>query len=145
MDRNIVIECIGKIGILKELATDLRTEMAEILAGISDLRKVPMGKCWIHEHEKAPNNGYVLLEGSVIVRKSGTPDIECEAPEFLGEMMQFMPSHERTASVTALSDCAVLRFQWDDFWKEISAKLSPEHQEKIKEAIKNTTWAHFAQ
>jgi CRP-like cAMP-binding protein len=60
-------------------------------------------------------------------------------------MMQFMPLHERTASVTALSDCAVLRFLWDDFWKEIRAKLSPEHQEKVEEAIKNTTWAHLTE
>jgi CRP-like cAMP-binding protein len=129
---------------MRGLPADLRARLAELLEKISDVKKVPEGGTWIREGEHGPNKGYVLLKGEVEVRKSDSPDIDCQAPQLLGEMMQFTPAHLRTATVVAATDCVVLRFLWDDFWAETGRVLSESEFDVVKEALKDVAWGHLA-
>ena len=107
---------ISALGFMNELTHQLRQDTVEVLIQVGKLRRVPKGGIWIREGEHSANKGYILLKGKVCIQKSDHPDLECETPELLGEMMQFNPAHLRTATVKAVTDCIVMRFIWDDFW-----------------------------
>jgi len=145
MDSRQVIERIERLRVLEDLPSPLRSDVAAIFERISALRSVPAGGLWIREHDKAENKGFILLQGTAIVRKTGSPDLEIEAPELLGETMQFTETQERTATVTATSDCAVMRFMWDDFWREVESTFDPVDQERIRSAVSELAWRHLAQ
>ena len=133
-----------KLGFMAELTHQLRQDTVEVLIQVGKLRSVPKGGLWIREGEHTTNKGYVLLQGTVCIQKSGHPDIECEAPELLGEMMQFNPAHSRTATIKAMTDCIVMRFIWDDFWDASKQYFSSSDQEELKNAVESCAWSHFA-
>ncbi len=128
---------------MREFREELRTELAAVLLGISEARRVPKGCTWIREHEHAKNKGFVLLKGTAKILKSDTPEILCRAPELIGEMMQFSPLHERTATVLAAENCVVLQFIWDDFWARVEAQFPQAARQQIRSAVEGLAWTHL--
>jgi CRP-like cAMP-binding protein len=137
-----ILATILQISFLRTLPEQLRHQVAGILEETGELRQVPKSAAWLREHEQGKNLGYLLLKGQAKVEKTDAPEIICRAPELLGEMMQFNPAHERTASVTALEDCVVMQFSWDAFWEALQAKCPEADQKKVRSALEEVAWRH---
>ena len=127
-----------------DLDESLRETVADIMLNVSVARSIGKGTTWLKRGEESENNGYVLLEGEVSIEKAGAPIGTQKAPELLGEGMQYNPSRKRTATITTLSECAVLRFSWDEFWKAVDESLADDARAKVHAAIENYAWSHFA-
>lgn len=143
MDIEEVRDAVLNLRFAKALPHDLRNKVAAIVVNVSELRKIDKGQVWIREHEHGADKGYVLVKGNVTIQKAESPLVECGAPELLGEMMQFSPAHERTATVVAGSDCVVLRFFWDEFWKRVAESLPPEEVQTIRTGLEEQAWSHL--
>ena len=135
---------ILKLETMAKLSEEVREKVANIIIMVAKLRSVPKGSTWIREGEHSENKGYILLRGTIDIYKADHPVLKCDAPELLGEIMQFNPSHLRTATVRASSDCIVLRFIWDDFWEAAERFLAANEQKELKGAVEGCAWRHFA-
>ncbi|MCC6486004.1 MAG: cyclic nucleotide-binding domain-containing protein [Candidatus Hydrogenedentes bacterium] len=87
--------------------------------------------------------GYILLKGSVAIRKASGELHSEDAPELIGEIIQYNPSHSRAATVVASADCVVMRFDWDDFWKKCGETLTQDEVQHVKSAVESFAWEHF--
>ena len=143
MDHNEVHRVLREMKFMRELSGELRDKVASIFQAISEFRKVPLGKTWIREGEKSESKGYILVKGSVAIRKVDSQQHLEDAPELIGEVMQFNPAHARTASVVATEECAVLCFDWDSFWAKTKETLSDSDEKLVKTAVESFAWEHF--
>jgi len=94
------------------------------------------------EGDHSPNYGYVLLKGSVSVKKSYADDAQASAPALLGEIKQFNPNSERTATVCASGSLEVLRFRWVELTATLEAALSEAECELLRKALLDYAWDH---
>ena len=143
MDMDEVRIKIRDLRIMKGLDDPLVEKLTDLLQSISAPRVVPAGCVVIHEREHVDNKGYILLQGAVLVRKTGFPDITCKAPELIGEIMQFNPAGVRTATCAGAVESIVLRFMWDEFWQKAEQILSADELAKLKEKLETQAWEHF--
>ena len=143
MDMDEVRIKIRDLRIMKGLDDPLVEKLTDLLQSISAPRVVPAGGVFIHEREHVDNKGYILLQGAVLVRKTGFPDITCKAPELIGEIMQFNPAGVRTATCAGAVESIVLRFMWDEFWQKAEQILSADELAKLKEKLETQAWEHF--
>lgn len=88
-------------------------------------------------------DGYVLLAGEVAVHKEGTPDVVVSAPALLGEMLQFNPRAQRTATVSAHGPATALKFAWEEFYARLKQRLPAAEQDAVLEAIERSVWERF--
>ncbi len=143
MDSDQVRENIRKLRFMPDLSVDLREKFIDILLRISALRSLPKGTDFIHEEEHIDNKGYILLEGAILVRKAEHQDMKCDAPELIGEMQQFNPTHTRTATLITSMPSTVLRFQWDEFWNAAKQELTPPEVDTVRQTLETHAWEHF--
>lgn len=145
MDNKHITGAIQQLKVFAPLGVPLRQTVADLMVSIGVLRRINKGTTWMKSGVPSENKGYILLQGSANIRKLNAPESSCIAPELLGEGMQYNPTHTRTASVTATEDCAVLRFEWEEFWKVIGETLSDEQQAEVRKAIEECAWEHFTE
>jgi len=143
MDMDEVRAKLLSLRIMKGMSPELSEKVADLLQSISVPRVVPAGGVFIHQGEHVDNKGYILLQGAVLVRKEGFPDVTCKAPELIGEIMQFNPAGVRTATCAGAVESVVLRFLWDEFWQKCEASFSPEDNAHIRETLESQAWEHF--
>lgn len=103
------------------------------------------GASLFREGERDTDRGYVLLDGEVRITKSSAPELTVAAPELLGEMVQYNPKSERTATVESATAIQVLSFQWSAFNDELVRTCSPEETDEIQKAFQDYAWEHFTQ
>jgi len=144
MNPDDIHEAICKMNFLHGLPKELKDKVARILQNISALRRIAMGSDWLREGEHSENKGYILLEGAVSIRKEDSPGHTEEAPQLLGEIMQFNPQQLRTATVVATESCVVMRFKWDEFWTRVEESVSKDELDKVKTALEGFAWEHFS-
>jgi hypothetical protein len=143
VDIDDVAAKIKSLRIMRGLDEGLKEKLTEIFQSVSVPRVVPAGGVFIHEREHVDNKGYILLQGAVLVRKDGFPDVTCKAPELIGEIMQFNPAGVRTATCAGAVESIVLRFMWDDFWTRAETALTPGEMDHVKETLETQAWEHF--
>jgi CRP-like cAMP-binding protein len=123
------------IGSLNKMALFAGMSREQVTAVVkeSDVLKVAAGKNVLVEGETG-DAMYILTEGNVeISRRLGTTTddrigpqkvkrlITLSAPQFFGEMSLLDGTAERSATVTAATDCEVLEFTRDDFERLVAA------------------------
>ena len=104
-----------------------------------ETRKVPAGEPILVEGESGETM-YILVDGAVeVTRRFGTTTddrigpqrkktlLTLNAPQFFGEM-SLLEDAERSATVTAATDCEVLEFSRADFSKLTKADVSLGYQ-----------------
>ena len=143
MDIDEVRAKIKGLRFMHHLTDALQEKVVDLIQRSSVPRSIPVGGVFIHQGEHVDNKGYILLQGAVVVRKEGFPDVVCKAPELIGEIMQFNPAGTRTATCAGAVESVVLRFLWDEFWKDAEATLSAAEVGKLREALENEAWEHF--
>ncbi len=120
-------------------------QVIDVLMKISTQENIPPNTTLFTKGDPSIDDGVILLEGEVSVMKDGVPEIIADAPELLGEMGRLNPTGQRTATVTAVTELALLRFKWTEFMREAGLQLSEAELEKISSALQEYAWQHFTQ
>jgi len=116
-----------------------------VLVDVSKARSVPDGARLFELGDAAGDRGYVLLEGTVEIRKPDAPVLEAEAPDLLGEIKQISPQQARTATVTAKGELKVLKFSWQELFQAAEVVLSPTEMDQLKKGIEKVAWSHVTE
>ncbi len=127
---------------MADLPKGLAQRFTEILIEVAEHATLADGTQLFAEGEHEPDLGYVLLSGEVQVEKSYASDSIASAPALLGEIKQFNPTSERTATVRALGDLDVLQFRWDELNAAIHASLKGPEQKTLRRALLDYAWKH---
>jgi len=143
MESQAMHDTIAGVPIIDRFSGPVRETLIALMLEISEVRRLRKGHRMTREGSRGRNRGFVLLEGSVRIQKSETPDAKVRAPELLGEVMQFNPKRLRVATVVAHEDCLVLRFMWDDFWGAVARYFAPGEQAEVRDALERRAWEHF--
>jgi len=143
MDTEKVRELILKVPAIKTLPGDLAEKVTDVILEIGDVRRVAEGQTMTKEHRPGKNRGFVLLKGKINIEKHDVPPSVCRPPELLGEVMQFNPKAQRTATLTAIDECWVIRFQWNEFWNTLMTNYTEPEVAKVREVMEDRAWEHF--
>ncbi len=135
-------EILASLPFMNDLPKGLAHRFAEMLIDTAERNTVLDGTKLFTEGEHTPDLGYVLLSGKVQVEKSYTSNSMTTAPALLGEIKQFNPASERTATVRALGDLDVLQFRWVDLNAAINAELKGPEQKLLRKAMLDYAWRH---
>ncbi len=136
-------ELIANLSILKAFPDQLKQRIAAVFDTVSESECLEQDAYLIHMGDQSSDDGFILVKGSVMIRKRVTPPFKAEGPALLGEMKQFNPNSERTADVTALEKIEVLRFDWDRFYALLKERLAPSEYAIFGRALQDYSWLHF--
>lgn len=134
---------LGSLPFMLEMPESLKQQVCRILLEVGEFHQVEKGAMLFREGDQHNPDGYVLLSGSVRVAKSYAGDAQAFAPVLLGEVQQFNPRSERTATVEALEDLDTLHFTWDRFHNEVQARLDDHEREVLRKALLEYAWLHL--
>jgi len=136
---------ILNVGAWSALSQLLRHVVVDILLTVGELRRISEKGTWLQEASHTENYGYVLLEGRVSVERAEHGQLEVVSPSLIGEMMQFNPTELRTATVSTITSCLVLRFTWEDFWQKMAERLNDQDCGAVRNALESVSWARFTE
>ena len=138
-------EKLHELPLLREMQAETRSRVAKLLLLTSNLTACADGETLINQRALGGQDGFILIDGAVtIIRESAGP-LVVNAPSLLGEMLQFNPRAQRTATVTACGSATVLQFPWQEFYAQAKEHLSAEEQAELLESIERTVWERFGQ
>ena len=92
------------------------------VAGIVQEDSFPAGATVIRE-EDGGDSMFVVVDGEVMVHRRNAQLAQLRSKDFFGEM-SLLNSEPRSASVTTVSKCRLLRIEEDDFWQLLIANNS---------------------
>lgn len=130
---------------VRGLPRAMRERFAMTLLWVSEWRTAPVGEVVYIEGKRDENTGAFILSGSVRVAREGEEDEIVEAPNLLGEIMQFTARQARTATVTVLSESTVLTFHWDGLGRTAATVFSEEECRVIQSLIAQVAWGRCAE
>lgn len=144
MNQDDIRYTVETLNFTKGLPHALQSKFVNIIAKCSKAQTIPRMTPLFTEGDTEGDEGYILLDGEVAVRSVQKPEFSVWGPELIGETKQFNPNSIRTATVEALEDVKVLRFEWADFWAAAIQSLNEEEVAQMKEALSNYAWEHFS-
>ena len=137
--RNILIG----LPFMLDMPESLKQRVCRVFVAISKYETVEEGRELFREGERESEDGYVVLSGSVRVTKSYAAASKAFAPVLLGEVKQFSPQSERTATVAAAEDLETLHFTWPRFYERVESEFDPTDQEVLRKALLGYAWLHL--
>lgn len=137
--RNILVG----LPFMLDMPESLKQRVCKVFVAISKYDTVEEGTELFREGERETDDGYVVLSGSVKVKKSYAPECKAFAPVLLGEVKQFSPRSERTATVVANEDLETLHFTWRKFNQAVEDTLEPTDREVLRKALLGYAWLHL--
>ena len=135
MDLDEVNARIKRLRFMQHFDDELQEKLADLFQSVSTPRAAPAGGVFIRENERINDKGYILLDGALLIRKEGYPDVVCAAPQLIGEVMQFNPAGVRTATCAGAVDGLILRFTWEQFWSRAATVLTETELASVKDAL----------
>jgi CRP/FNR family cyclic AMP-dependent transcriptional regulator len=115
---------VEKIAFLENvpLFSGMPTHELMYVAGIVQEDSFPAGATVIRE-EDGGDSMFVVVDGEVMVHRRNAQLAQLRSKDFFGEM-SLLNSEPRSASVTTVSKCRLLRIEEDDFWQLLIANNS---------------------
>jgi CRP/FNR family cyclic AMP-dependent transcriptional regulator len=115
---------VEKIAFLENvpLFSGMATQELIYVAGIVQEDAFPAGATVIRE-EDAGDAMFIVVDGELMVHRRNTQLAKLRSKDFFGEM-SILNSEPRSASVTAVSKCRLLRIEESDFWQLLIANNS---------------------
>jgi CRP-like cAMP-binding protein len=144
MNQDDIRYTVETLNFTKGLPHALQAKFVRIIAKTSKAETIRPMTPLFKEGETEGDEGFILLDGEISIRSSQKGEFSVWGPELIGETKQFNPNNIRTANVETVSDCKVLRFEWDDFWTYARGMLSEEEVAQLKESVSNYAWEHFS-
>lgn len=126
-----------------DMPESLKQQVGQIFMEVSDLESIDADSLLFREGDKNNQDGYIVLSGAVTVEKSYAKECTAMAPVLLGEVKQFNPRSERTATVRAKEDLDALHFDWSKFYEAVDDRLDDMDQEVLRAALLNYAWLHL--
>ena len=145
MNTEALRQRLYQLSFMTPLAPPLKGKLADLFIGISDGKKVPAQTRLFVAGAPTTDEGVIVLDGEIRVDKPDAPEIVVPAPHLIGEMSQFNPSRQRTATVIANTDLKALVFKWTDFNDKAKAYLEPDEVEATNTAMQEYAWQHFTE
>ncbi|MFP4502243.1 MAG: cyclic nucleotide-binding domain-containing protein [Candidatus Hydrogenedentota bacterium] len=115
---------VASLPLFDAMPPALRNRAAAALSAVSQEVAFAQGEALIEEGALSASAGYVLLDGRVEVTRAGMEAVTVPAPALLGEMQQFHPLGQRTATVRATGPVQALRFPWQAFYDRAKQTLN---------------------
>lgn len=125
------------------LPKNIQAVVVGIFASISDYEKVSAKTVLFNKGDPTADEGILILKGEISVEKEGHPAKQVSGPELVGEMAQLNPAGLRTATVSAVTELELLRFQWYSFRNEITRLLGEDGAETVQRTLESFAWDHF--
>ena len=125
------------------LSEDLRKEVAALMRDIAEEQTIPESDVVFDQGEAGTDIGYIITAGTLTISKSSGSEIRCDAPVLIGEMEQFNPVHQRTATVVAATDLQLLRFSWHAFQNALHDRIEEDNRAAVEKALADYAWKHF--
>jgi CRP/FNR family transcriptional regulator, cyclic AMP receptor protein len=115
---------VEKIAFLENvpLFSGMATQELMYVAGIVQEDSFSAGETVIRE-EDAGDSMFVVVAGEVMVHRRNAQLAKLRSKDFFGEM-SLLNNEPRSASVTTVSNCRLLRIEEDDFWQLLIANNS---------------------
>ncbi|MBI1321426.1 MAG: cyclic nucleotide-binding domain-containing protein [Candidatus Hydrogenedens sp.] len=133
------------LGLFDTVDPSLRDDLVELFLKAGRIESHEAGAVLLHEGDVGGDVGYVVLQGTVRVTRESGGALILTGPVLLGEMRQFNPSGTRTATVTTVGPCTVLRFGWMPLYLEARMSLHELAQTQLQDAIELVVWERFHQ
>ncbi len=134
-----------EVSLVKELPRHMRRRMAMIFLWTTESRMVEAGEHVYEQGAQDENGGSILVSGTVEIAKAGCEAEVVSAPEVLGEIQQFMPNRERTATVKSLEGGCILTFSWQDLADAAAEVFTPGECEILRALITQMAWGRCAE
>ncbi len=134
---------VATLPLLARVPESAREKIANLMVGLATSVELEAGDVLIQEGALGGTAGYILVQGQVSVERSGASPLSLPAPSLLGEMQQFNPVAQRTATVTAENDAVALKFTWPALYARAKETLSEEEQHLLLAAIEHCVWERF--
>lgn len=145
MSDNSTVRQIRAITFMRDLDKGLQDKVIELFAIAATPFVIEAGTIIFKEGSAASDEGILLLQGEIAIRKSTAPEHIAAAPDLIGEMGQYNPQKTRTATVVAHTRLKVLRFEWPSFHKAADCRLSPSEQQQVNRVLQDHAWRHFTE
>ncbi len=134
------LQALLDLPLLQRIPGDARERVATLLHRVSTRIAVSDGEILLLQGNVGGDMGFVLLRGAVEIDREETAPIAVSAPALLGEMLQFNPSAQRTATVRVAGDAECLRFPWQDFYAQARRDLSEAEQDMLMDSMERCIW-----
>jgi hypothetical protein len=119
-----------------DLPEPMRERVAMFLLWIGQPAQFSVGDALFIQDDEDENTGCILLQGEVEILRAGRGVVRAQAPELLGEMQQFEPTAQRTATVRVSETAQTLLFSWHDFVAYAAVVLNCDEQLVLREVIR---------
>lgn len=130
-----VLESIANLAFVQRLPDYMHHPVAKLLFEVAQPRRCDPGEVIIREREIGGALGYILIRGRVRVEREGHAPVLIDAPALLGEMHQFNPNAERSATVSAEVPAEVVAFAWHELYERVRAIFPVEDQQMLLESL----------
>ncbi len=124
METRMLTPIVASLPLFDAMSPALRNRVAAALSAVSQEVSFAQGEALIEEGTLSGTAGYVLLDGRVEVTRAGMEAVTVPAPALLGEMQQFNPLGQRSATVRATGPVHALRFPWQAFYDQAKQTLT---------------------
>ncbi|GMW00845.1 MAG: hypothetical protein AMXMBFR84_19820 [Candidatus Hydrogenedentota bacterium] len=135
MDLKSCRDTVRQLAFLNSLPETMTDGLGMIFLWIGFDEVLPDGAVVFEEGDDKDVTGAVLLRGRVSIARSGGDAVEIAAPELLGEMQQLTDTAQRTATVTAVGEVELLRFEWHELVGLAGSMFTPQEQMLIRDAL----------
>lgn len=135
MDLSKYREDVLAMPFMTQLPPEIQERVADVFFQVVRPMTVKCDELLYSQGAEDEDTGCLLIEGRVEIIKEGSEPVHCQAPTVLGEMKQFNPNTQRTATVKVIRDAVVLSFYWHDFVVAAREVFSDEEQAALKKAI----------
>jgi CRP-like cAMP-binding protein len=137
------LEELVELPLLQSMPDQNKARIAALLSEVSERVTVPDGEALLYQGWLGGEAGYILVRGRVRVSKTNGDEISVPAPALLGEMHQFNPVSQRTATVSAKGEATLLKFAWQQLYAQARQQLSEAEQGMLMDGIERIVWERF--
>ena len=137
------VDLISQLAFIQSFPEALRQRIVGAFRDAAESKQIEEGTSLFVLGDTVSNHGYVLVSGSVLVKRPDTPSANVDPPAVLGEVKQFNPRHERIADVTALDTLEALYFNWDKLYELLQERLSEDEYAEFRTALEDYAWQHI--
>jgi len=126
---------LTSLPLLRNMPQAAQERIADLLLKTSHAIELPDGAALFKQGDLGSDTGFILLEGQVRIDREGVDPVMMNAPVLLGEIQQFNPRAQRTASVQAVGPIITRRFSWQALYENAKGALTPAEQRLLMDEI----------
>ena len=136
---------IRAIPFMNGLTNPARAAFVSAVESVGQQENVPKGTVLFQQGSHGAAMGCIVLSGQIRISKPNSPDLVCYAPELLGETKQINPHAQRNATVDALTELDVIKFNWTSLESQLAQIAAEMDVKAIEKALEDYSWRHITE